>query len=690
MRAAIVSLLNARHLKPLREGQALLLLGGMILTLVAALLLVFPTTLLRQADQRIYDWMQEARRTPPRSGLAVMVGIDEESLANYGQWPWPRYRLARLVEALHDHGATVVALDFLLAEPDRTSPEVLEFERQRDGVDPSPFAGSSSQDSNSLRLAQALARGKTVIGYHLGYTGRSACTANQDLPVPPEGTVLIRTPGSTTGWPVPAEVTRSLPLLTAAASSEGFTNAGHDPDGTLRRAPLVLEQDGRIHPSLAMSALLLTTPERTLRLEKTSSATSLWWKKTAIPLDDSGMLLVDFRSRQDSFAYFSARDVLDGGLAPGSLQGKIVLVGAWATGLGDRHLTPSGRILNGLEIHATIIDNLASGTFINRPGWARGAEFAGVLLFGLLVTLMLSRPGYALAMLAVAGGTAGSMLGARALLVHQDLYLSPLMPALATLVTALVLSLLKYGIEARKVWQRTRDLIEAQDTIITGMSTLAEARDKETGGHILRTQRYVEILAKQLQSLPRYRSLDDNTIELLAKSAPLHDIGKVGIPDHILHKPGRLDEDEFAVMQTHTTIGAAAIGKVIGRGDHPENNEFLDIARQMIISHHERWDGQGYPAGLRGEEIPLAGRLMALADVYDALVSRRVYKEGLSHAEVREMIERSAGSQFDPEIVQAFVERNEEFLHVSRQFSDDENRQMPATAGTPPASSATS
>jgi adenylate cyclase len=251
------------------------------------------------------------------------------------------------------------------------------------------------------------------------------------------------------------------------------------------------------------------------------------------------------------------------------------------------------------------------------------------------------------------------------------MYLSPFMPMLTPVLIMTMLSLLKYGIEARKVRQRTLDLVEAQDTIIFSMSALTETRDKETGGHIKRTRRYVETLARQLATMPRYHELDELTIELLAKSAPLHDIGKVGIPDSILHKPGELSEQEYEIMKSHTLIGVHALTRTIGGTEHPEQHDFLHFARQMIEAHHERWDGSGYPHGLRGEEIPLAGRLMALADAYDAMVSRRVYKQEYPHEEALEIIRKNAGKLFDPDVVTAFLARKEDFLRIAHECSEE-------------------
>ena len=644
--------------------------AGLGLILCAALLLILQPLIIQQAELRIYDLMLSGRISPPKTNIPVLVGIDEESLNSYGQWPWPRYRVAGLVERLHELGAKVIALDFLMPEPDRTSPEVILSERQRDREPSAKVPATESDDSNSLRLAGAISRAETALGFFVDFSGLRAFQLH-DEPGIPAGMIVTLDPGSAAGLPNSAGIIRSLRVLTDAARAEGFTNAIHDGDGALRRVPLLLAYEGKLYPSLSLAALLLAASERNLKLTRDRAEMVLEWGNRRIPLDGQGNLLLDFRDEQNSFIYLSARSALNNEIPPGSLKGKIALVGAWAKGLGDYHLVPSGRSLNGLTIHATVIDNILSGGFIARPGWARGAEFFAVFLLGIVSTWLLSRSGFVLSLATVVTGSSLCYWGARELLVAGGLYLSPLMPMLTPVVVMTFLSLLKYGIEARKVRQRTRDLIDAQDTIIVGMSALTETRDKETGGHIVRTRRYVEILARQMATLPRYKGLEENSIELLTKSAPLHDIGKVGIPDDILRKQGGLTESEYEIMKGHTLIGADALAKTIGASGHPESHAFLRYAQDMIESHHERWDGRGYPHGLRAEEIPLAGRLMALADVYDAMTSRRAYKQGLSHEEAREFILQNSGKQFDPNVVAAFVARSEEFASVARELADE-------------------
>ena len=221
-----------------------------------------------------------------------------------------------------------------------------------------------------------------------------------------------------------------------------------------------------------------------------------------------------------------------------------------------------------------------------------------------------------------------------------------------------------------EVQRRTRSLRAIQDATIMALASLAETRDNETGNHIRRTQHYVRLLAEELRQHPDFtHALDDETISLLYKSAPLHDIGKVGIPDAILLKPGRLTADEFEIMKSHPHIGRAAIAAAL-QDLNEEDRAFLDFACDIAASHHERWDGKGYPLGLAGDAIPLAGRLMALADVYDALISKRVYKPAWPHEKAVEMIEQGSGAQFDPRVVEAFLAIAEDFRSIAAQFLD--------------------
>jgi putative two-component system response regulator len=224
--------------------------------------------------------------------------------------------------------------------------------------------------------------------------------------------------------------------------------------------------------------------------------------------------------------------------------------------------------------------------------------------------------------------------------------------------------------QAAELVRRKQQLIAAQDATISAFCSLAEARDYETGNHIRRTQHYVRAIAEQVRDRDPYRSeLSDETIDLLFKSAPLHDVGKVAIPDAVLLKPGKLDREEWEVMKQHTVLGRDAIlqaeADLVVVGD-----SFLRHAREIATSHHERWDGTGYPDGLAGTAIPLSARIMAIADVYDALISRRVYKPAYPHEDAVHMIMRERGTHFDPALADAFFEIRGKFLEIAERFTD--------------------
>lgn len=222
-----------------------------------------------------------------------------------------------------------------------------------------------------------------------------------------------------------------------------------------------------------------------------------------------------------------------------------------------------------------------------------------------------------------------------------------------------------------RVRERTEELSLTQDATIVSLASLAETRDNETGRHILRTQSYVRLLAEKLSGHPKFSpQLPRETVRLVFKSTPLHDIGKVGIPDAILLKPARLTTAEFEIMKRHTVLGRDALLRAETLFGGTRRSSFLKIAAEIAYSHHEKWDGSGYPEGLAGEGIPLGGRLMAVADVYDALVTTRVYKPPRPHAEALEIMTAESGRHFDPDILDAFLALAERFRTTALAFVD--------------------
>ena len=218
------------------------------------------------------------------------------------------------------------------------------------------------------------------------------------------------------------------------------------------------------------------------------------------------------------------------------------------------------------------------------------------------------------------------------------------------------------------VQERTEKIEKTKDTIIKSMGVLAEFRDPETGAHIKRTQYYLLELSKHLKNNERYSHyLTEEVIEAMFKSAPLHDVGKVGVPDSILFKPGSLTDEEFDIMKEHPLFGKMAIDAI---EEELPGELFISYAHDIAYTHHEKWNGAGYPRGLEGEEIPICGRIMALADVYDALVTERVYKPPFTHERAKSIILEGKGVHFDPDIVDAFLELEERFIEISKEYKD--------------------
>ena len=235
----------------------------------------------------------------------------------------------------------------------------------------------------------------------------------------------------------------------------------------------------------------------------------------------------------------------------------------------------------------------------------------------------------------------------------------------------------------REVARRMSENLLVQDLSMRALACLAEARDTDTGHHILRTQAYVDILAHHLEHHERFAdALAGGRLNIVVKAAPLHDLGKVRIPDAILLKPGRLTPEEFEIMKTHAAIGAAAISQAMRDAMAAADESlaaqasgafaFLEVAREIALSHHEKWDGSGYPAGLAGDTIPAAGRLMALADVFDALTCTRVYKKPMPIDQASQIITDGRGTHFDPDVVDAYLACRERFAEIATRFADSE------------------
>ena len=326
----------------------------------------------------------------------------------------------------------------------------------------------------------------------------------------------------------------------------------------------------------------------------------------------------------------------------------------------------------GVGIHATVVDNILNRNLLSRPSWAIGMECVVVLLTGLLCTLMLMYLRPRRCNLSLIGMTTLFWFLELFFLRRMQIFISMTYPFLTLFATFSLLSVIRFRLEEKRTLKRTRDMVTAQSLTLLGITSLAATRDKETGMHIRRTALFVKLLAQRMSLSPRFESvLDAHTIEVMFKSAPMHDIGKVGVPDAVLLKPGKLTDSEFKEIQKHTEYGWQAIAEAENISGADGDTSFLEVSKEIIRCHHEKWDGTGYNQGLKGEEIPLSARIMAVADVYDALTSKRTYKDSFDHASARDIIVEGRGTHFDPDVVDAFLAEQERFKKIAIEMADN-------------------
>jgi CHASE2 domain-containing sensor protein len=623
---------------------------------VAAVLPLYLPTFLLPLDRAVYDTLARSMPTRPPGSDVVIVDVDERSLSTVGQWPWRRDVVARLIAQLRDLGASAIAMDIIFAEPDRDN-----------GL------GTSEDHAHATRpatpdevLGTTLRDGRVVLGYAMTFD--PIARERHDCVLHPLSLATFQAQEDTGEPPYfrATDAVCSLPMLAQSATRSGFLNAAPDSDGILRRVPVLIELEGQVYPSLALATVAAVTGTRDLALRISNvNASMLIADDRAVPLDGKGNLLLRYRGKKKTFSYVSAADVLNGAVPDGAVRNKIVFVGTTALGTREVVATPLDTLFAGVEVQATIADNLLRQDFISRPVFGTAVEVQAVLILGIAIAALAATRGIVPAVLIAVIGVAAAWSGSLWLLSTKGLFVSPLFPTLGAVSVCAVITTAKFGVERLRADRASRDKTIAQRLMVQTLLSLTQARDAETGDHSRRTQRYAKVLAQELSKNPEFQGyLTSGRIELLSSLAPLHDIGKVGIPDHILNKPGPLTPEELVEMRRHPAIGREVILKAeqqVGVLD----DEILAMAKDIVYTHHERWDGTGYPRGLHGTEIPVAGRLMALVDVYDAAVTRTLYRSTLSHDNTLAYIVGAKGTHFDPAIVDAFVRVAAEFKIVS-------------------------
>ena len=425
--------------------------------------------------------------------------------------------------------------------------------------------------------------------------------------------------------------------------------------------PLIWQYKGHVLPSLPL-AILLSIDSDITSLQNNE----LQFLEHKIRMDSDSTVLLHYYN-QNWYKKVSAVDILTDRASSMSLQGKIVLIGSSAVALHDQVIIPGGESIAGVKVNATFLDNVMNDHLLIQPNQYKKINLGISLALTLLILYLLFNKASIIRIVLFFLSVIIYLIAA-VFFFYKGIYLSIGYFLFPFILHFFVISIFEiiFDIFERKLF--IEELNKSQIALLDSMVHVAEVHDIETGAHIVRTKKYVKFLAEYIYEKGFYKDqLSPLKIEIIYRTASLHDLGKVGIPDAILKKPGKLTSMEIEVMKTHSMLGVHIINNAIK--SYNENNFFV-TARNIAHYHHEKFDGSGYPEGIKGQEIPIEARLMAIADVYDALISRRVYKEPFGYDKTIDIIKKGRGTHFDPILVDAFLECKDEFRKIAELYND--------------------
>ena len=619
--------------------------------------MMYESTIVKNLDYKIYDISKEfvdSYKDENSSSNVVIVDIDERSLEAIGQWPWSRVILATLLSKINSASPSAIALDIIFAEKDRTSPnQIKNFYKNYFNIDVNITGIPLALQDNDAIFAEVLADTNSVMSLYLSNENisTSAYKVRTKLDIPVDTFTLESYP----------YLLHNALDLTAGVEDFGFINTKVDEDGILRRYQLVKNYQQELLPSLGLATLLSIDSNF-----KVLNSNDFEIMNHRFVTDEKSNVLLSYYE-ENWYKKVSVLDILSSRIDTESLRGKIVLIGSSATALHDQVTVPSGKNIAGIQIHATMIDNLLHDDLLVQPQSFKLINiYISLFLTLLLAFLLVKQENNKILVLFISVVLITAVVNIYTL--FGGLYLSIGYLLLPFLMHFFLISILFIFIDTYDKKEFSEELNRSHIALLDSMSHVAEVHDFETGAHILRTKKYIKLLAEYIYSKGIYRNeLTKDMINMMYITAPMHDIGKVGIADAILKKAGKLTPLEYEVMKTHAELGKHILNNAISSY---KENDFFVMAKNIAHYHHEKWDGSGYPEGLKGEEIPLESRFMAISDVYDALISNRIYKEAFTFEKTVEMIKNGRGTHFDPVLVDAFLEISDAFHHISQVHRD--------------------
>ena len=613
----------------------------------------YTSELVKSLDYKLYDMSRVLFEESNRQSIAdnnesystIFVNIDEKSLQRVGQWPWPRNIDAQLINKIHSMNPSTLAVNIIFPELDRISPLAT---LSTDGLS---FGKMSYDDL----LMDSIHDSNSVLSVYL-HDSTNMPSCKETLFKRLRFQYLIDKIENK------SSILCNHQALQKSIEDFGFINLEVDEDSFLRRVSFFMNHNNVVIPSFALAILL--SLDKDIAIDDSNRLQLL---NHSIKMNEDMEVLLNFYGSRPKVV--SAIDVLEGNVDPDMFKDKIVLIGLSLVGGQNSYSISENIKMSNIEIQATFIENLLNEVLLIQPKVYQTINILISFLFSCLLLYFLSKRYY----MEILGLLFVLIIGVFIYLwifYIQGIYVSIGYFWLPFLYSFFLISLLFITINIKENKRFTHELKKSHSATMESISLMVTMRDGETGEHIQRTKNYVKSLATYLYQNNQYRKIiTPNYILCLYEAAPLHDIGKIGIPDTILKKEGKFTPEEYKIMQEHPVLAKAVIEKAMKFYD---KNIFLEMAYNIAYYHHERWDGKGYPLGLKGEEIPLEAQMMALADVYDALVSKRYYKEGYDYNKVEKIIIEGKGKAFNPILVDAFIEIKEEFREIHSIWQEED------------------
>ncbi len=618
----------------------------------------YKSSYIESIDYKIYDIFSVklldanfAKETITPS--VVVVNIDQKSVDKLGQWPWPRIIDAQLIRKINDAKPSSIGLDIIFNQADKSSlTSIKDFYKHYLGFDVKISGLKKELFDNDQILASSLSDTKAILAVYL----RENLNENEQCNFSSPNSVFLK--DATTSYEA-ASMLCNVDKLHNEVSSFGFVNTQIDKDGIFRRTPLFIKYKSSIIPSFALANLLeLDKDVKFLAPNKITLLGQTFYT------NDESQVLLQFYDKS-WYKHISAIDILEGNIPSSELSGKIVLIGSSLVGQNENYIVTTSQTLNGVDIHATVIENILNDHLRWQPSIFKSINTLLGFIISIFMLVMIWKKEYKLFALVSIVLLFISFL-VSIIYFKQGVYLSVGYLWFPLALYYLLLGFIMLYISDKEKKEFFKELTRSHSAALDSMVMVAETKDFETGAHLIRTKKYIRLLAQYLKNNDIYSDiLTDDYIDTIYRASPLHDIGKVGIPDSILKKRGKLDMSEYKIMQNHPYLGMKIISNAIKAYN---KNDFLTAAYNIAYYHHERWDGTGYPQKLKGKNIPLEARLMALVDVYDALISRRCYKEPYSFEKSEQIIIEGSGKHFDPKIVDAFIVLKEEFKEIAEDY----------------------